>query len=129
ITCTVTQGAGVTATFAATPASCSGANNGTITVTPGGGNFPYQYSLNGGTLQSSNIFSGLVAGNYTVRVVDVNGCNISFPVTINPGVPLNATISKTNVSCNGSVDGTITVNVLTGAAPYQYSLDNITWQI
>jgi len=124
----LTQGAGVTATFATTPTSCSGANNGTITVTPGGGNFPYQYSLNGGPLQSSNIFNGLAAGSYTVRVVDVNGCNASFPVTINPGIALNATVTKTNVSCNGAADGTITVNVSSGSAPYQYSLDNVTWQ-
>jgi gliding motility-associated-like protein len=127
-TITITQGAGVTATFATTPTSCSGANNGTITVTPGGGSFPYQYSLNGGPLQSSNIFSGLAAGNYTIRVVDVNGCNSTYPVTISPGVALNATISKTNVSCNGVADGTITVNISTGTPPYQYSLDNITWQ-
>ena len=125
---TITQGAGVTATFATTPASCSGANNGTITATPGGGNFPYQYSLNGGPLQGSNVFSGLAAGNYTVRVVDVNGCNASFPVTINPSAALNATISKTNVSCNGGANGTITVLITNGTPLYQYSMDNVTWQ-
>ena len=85
-TITITQGTGVTATIATTPTSCSGINNGTITVTPGGGSFPYQYSLNGGPLQSSNVFNGLAAGNYTIRVVDVNGCNSTYPVTINPGL-------------------------------------------
>jgi hypothetical protein len=124
---TITQGAGVTATFATTPTSCSGTNNGTVTVTPGGGSFPYQYSLNGAPLQSSNVFSGLAAGNYTIRVVDVNGCDSTYPVTINSGIALNATISKTNVSCNGAADGTITVNVSTGTPPFQYSLDNVTW--
>jgi gliding motility-associated-like protein len=124
---TITQGTGVTATIATTPTSCSGINNGTITVTPGGGNFPYQYSLNGGPLQSSNVFNGLAAGNYTIRVFDVNGCNSSYPVTINPGAALNAIISKTNVSCNGAADGTITVTVTSGTQPFQYSLDNVTW--
>jgi hypothetical protein len=109
-TITIIQGTGVTAAIATTPTSCSGVNNGTITVTPGGGNFPYQYSLNGGPLQNGNVFSGLAAGNYTIKVVDVNGCNSSYPVTINAGVALNATISKTNVSCNGAADGTITVD-------------------
>jgi gliding motility-associated-like protein len=126
-TITITQGTGVTATIATTPTSCSGINNGTITVTPAGGNFPYQYSLNGGPLQSSNVFNGLASGNYTIKVVDVNGCNSTYPVTINPGIALNAIVSKTNVSCNGAADGTITVNVLTGTPPYQYSLDNIAW--
>jgi hypothetical protein len=82
-TITITQGTGVTATIATTPTSCSGINNGMITVTPGGGSFPYQYSLNGGPLQSSNVFSGLAGGNYTIKVVDVNGCNSTYPVTIN----------------------------------------------
>ena len=123
----ITQGGNVTATFASTPTSCSGVNNGTITVTPAGGSFPYQYSLNGGPLQSSNVFNGLAAGNYTIRVVDVNGCFYTNSVTITPGVPLNATITKTDVSCNGAANGTITVNVSTGTPPYQYSLDNVTW--
>ncbi|HEX3165624.1 MAG TPA: gliding motility-associated C-terminal domain-containing protein [Chitinophagaceae bacterium] len=124
---TITQGTGVTATIATIPASCSGISNGMITVTPGGGNFPYQYSLNGGPSQSSNVFSGLAAGNYTIKVVDVNGCSATYPVNINPGIALNATISKTNVSCNGAANGTITVDVSTGTPPYQYSLDDVTW--
>ena len=127
-TITITQGGNVTATFATTPTSCSGANNGTITVTAGGGSFPYQYSLNGGPLQNSNVFSGLAAGNYTIRVVDVNGCFFTNSVTINPGAALNATVSKTNVNCNGAANGTITVLVTNGTPPYQYSLDNVTWQ-
>jgi hypothetical protein len=82
---TITQGAGISALFGTTPTSCSGANNGSIVVMASGGSLPYQYSLNGGPLQSGNVFSGLAAGNYSIRVVDVNGCNASFSVTINPG--------------------------------------------
>jgi gliding motility-associated-like protein len=127
-TINVTQGAGVNATFATTPTSCSGASNGTITVTPIGGTAPYQYSLNGGPLQGSNVFSGLAAGNYNVRIIDVNGCNVSLPVTVSPGTPLNATVVKTEVSCNGGANGSITINISNGAPPYQYSLNNVTWQ-
>jgi len=125
---TITQGAGISAIFGTTPTSCSGANNGSIVVMASGGSLPYQYSLNGGPLQNGNVFSGLAAGNYSIRVVDVNGCNASFSVTVNPGTPLNATVTKTNVSCNSAADGTITVNITNGTAPYQYSLDNTTWQ-
>jgi len=125
---TITQGANVTATSNTTPTSCSGISNGTITVFASGGTLPYQYSINGGALQASNVFTGLAAGTYSVKVVDVNGCFTSLSITVNPGAPLNATVTKTNVSCNGGSNGSITVNVSNGTAPYQYSLDNITWQ-
>ena len=125
---TITQGAGVSAVFGTTPTSCSGMNNGSIIVIASGGTLPYQYTLNGGSLQSSNVFSGLGAGTYSIRVVDANGCNSTYSVTVNPGAPLNATVVKTNVTCNGAADGIITINISGGAPPYQYSLDNITWQ-
>lgn len=127
-TVTLTQGAGVTANFSTTPTSCSGANNGTITVTPGGTNFPYEYSLNGGSYQSGNIFSNLAQGNYSISVRDVNGCSNNFSVTVNAGTPLNATISKSNVTCYNGINGSITINISSGTPPYQYSLDNVTWQ-
>jgi len=47
--------------------------NGSITLTAAGfGNL--SYFLNGGTPQSSNEFTGLIAGTYTWRVEDENGC-------------------------------------------------------
>lgn len=49
----------------------------TITATANGGTPPYQFSLNGGTLQSSGIFTDLPAGEYTVMAVDDNGCTVS----------------------------------------------------
>ncbi len=125
---TITQGTGPTATFTTTPTSCSGSNNGTITVNASGGSLPYQYTINGGAPQLSNLFTGLAAGTYNIRVIDANGCNTSYPVTVNPGMPLNATITKTDVSCNGGANGTITVSISNGTAPYQYSLNNTTWQ-
>lgn len=39
-----------------------------------GGVGPYQYAINGGAYQSSNVFSTLKPGNYNVAIQDVNGC-------------------------------------------------------
>jgi gliding motility-associated-like protein len=127
-TITITQGGGVTATITTTPTACTGISNGTITVNAAGGILPYQYSLNGGPLQASNVFTGLAAGIYSIRVIDANGCFNQYSVTVNPGASLNATVTKTNVTCNGAADGSIVVNVSNGTVPYQYSLDNINWQ-
>lgn len=57
----------------ATKTVCPGGN--TITVTASGGVPPYRYSINGGTsFTSSNIFTNLRAGLYSVVVIDSNGC-------------------------------------------------------
>ncbi len=69
----VTQPAALTISTSGTNAT--GCNSlGTITATAGGGMGNYQYSINGGSYQTSNVFTGLYAGTYTVTVRDGNGC-------------------------------------------------------
>lgn len=106
-----------------TAASC-GLNNGSITVTPNGGVGPYQYSLDGVTWQSSNVFSGLASGTYTVYVKDsgptcTSNNTVTVPVTSN----LLATTSITNAACTGQNNGTITVSAVGGTGPYTFSID------
>lgn len=48
----------------------SGVDNGTITVVVSGGTAPYLYSINRGTQQASNQFTGLPTGKYLVQVLD-----------------------------------------------------------
>lgn len=61
-------------------ASCS-ENDGQIILTATGGTEPYTYDLSGMT-NSSGIFPGLPADNYTVGVLDANSCNIFQSVTV-----------------------------------------------
>jgi gliding motility-associated-like protein len=125
----VPQGPPLAVTIQTTSTSCSGANNGTITVTPINGRPPYKYSLNGGPFQLSNVFTNLAAGNYTIHVIDVSGCDVNnVPAQVLQGQPLNATTTQTNVSCNGGNNGNITVTVNNGVAPYQYSLNGVNYQ-
>src|SRR5688572_22264194 len=56
-----------------------GADDGRIEVVASGGTGSYQYSLDGGALQSSPIFENLSAAGYTVTVVD-NECSQSQEV-------------------------------------------------
>lgn len=55
--------------------SCHGDQDAFIHITQvNGGTSPYQYILNNGTPSDSPNFDQLAAGDYTVDVVDVNGC-------------------------------------------------------
>jgi gliding motility-associated-like protein len=119
----VAAGPGITATSATTPASCSGASNGTITVNPTSGSAPYQYQLNAGAFQPLNNFTGLAAGPYTVIVRDANNCTGTFNITVPSASGVAATATTAATTCAAATNGTITVNVSAGTAPYQYSLD------
>ena len=50
--------------------------DGLIEIAVSGGNRPFKFSLNGGTFELSNVFSGLKAGTYSVKVLDLK--NTSF---------------------------------------------------
>lgn len=102
----------------ASPISC-----GTIAVTVGGGTAPYTYDIGQGP-QSSNIFSGLTPGSYSVIVKDNNGCTKTADVNVTLGNGITGiTISTGNPTCDLQ-NGTIAIGtVLGGTSPYQYSVD------
>lgn len=59
--------------------SCPGDPTGELTAIATGGTAPYRYKLQSQTeFQTINSFSGLLPGNYTLTVVDANGCEISI---------------------------------------------------
>jgi gliding motility-associated-like protein len=136
--CTATQSISLTnpsiITFSVsgtTPSSCTAAN-GTLTVTPAiGGAGGFQYSINNGsTFQSSNNFTGLAAGSYTVIAQDANGCQSTTTGTVTSTNALTGTITaQTPVSCYGGSNGTVTVSGNGTVAPYAYAIDNGTPQV
>jgi large repetitive protein len=105
---------------ASTNVSCNPGNNGTATVTAGGGtpNYTYLWAPNGGTNATG---TGLSAGIYTVTVTDANGCTATATVTITEPTPLTATMGiPTNVSCSGGNNGSATVTANGGTPAYTY---------
>jgi gliding motility-associated-like protein len=60
---------------------CNETTFGSITIENFGGQSPYTYSI-GDAFQSSNVFTNLGAGNYTITVKDVNGCQYSTTTNI-----------------------------------------------
>jgi gliding motility-associated-like protein len=113
------------ATITSTNITCFGDNNGTASVSVAGGVPPYLYQWNDPAAQTTQTVSNLAAGTYTVTVTDANNCQTTEPVEIHePEFMLVVSESKTDVNCFGGSDGTATVNVSGGQAPYLYQWDD-----
>lgn len=125
----VGQPTDVTQTLDSVDASCANVFDGSITVTASGGTPGYNYSLNGGPLQPSNVFNGIGAGSYLVYVYDANSCLDTARISINNNYIISVAIdSQANVSCVGANDGSFTVRVNGGIPPYTYSINGATYQ-
>ncbi len=96
--------------------SCNGAIDGSFDVSVQGGTMPYAYDWN--TLDTTQDLSGIGQGYYSVVITDANGCTVSVGDSIVQPDVLTASISTTDVLCNGGTDGTVTVNVAGGSGPY-----------
>jgi gliding motility-associated-like protein len=101
-----------------TGVSCFGSSNGTVTVTGSGGNSPYEYSLNGGTFQTSGTFSGLAVNSYSISVRDANLCSVNVPVTITQPSVMVVTHTEEDATCRGNTDGSIIITATGGTPPY-----------
>ncbi|BDW92381.1 hypothetical protein MACH07_12130 [Flagellimonas marinaquae] len=104
----------------------------TITATATDGTPAYQYQLEddlGGiitTFQTSNVFTGLAAGDYVIRARDINLCEDTTNITIDP--PATIAFNLTPTLCySGNNDGSIQVDVTDGNGTYQFSLNGGAW--
>jgi large repetitive protein len=134
-TCVITDANGCTKTVSTTiteptamalsethvDANCN-LSNGSATVSVAGGLGPYTYSWSTAPVQTTATATALAANTYAVVVTDANMCTQSLPVTVANLAGPSATVSSSNnVSCNGQNDGSATVVVSGGTAPFTYS--------
>jgi hypothetical protein len=126
----ITEPAVLNATVTPTDVTCFGANDGIITITsPSGGYGTYQYTINGGTTWAGiGNFTNLAPSTYNVQIRDA--ANQACVIILNPALIitqpaiLSATTSKTDVSCFGGSDGSITISSPTGGyGTYEYSIN------
>jgi gliding motility-associated-like protein len=106
-----------------TSSSTCGNNNGSITATATNGTAPYQYALGTGAYSSNNVFTGLAAASYTVKVKDATA-RVATANTIvsNIAGAQIAAADTTPTSCSNNT-GTINVLAQAGTTPYLYSID------
>lgn len=72
---------------------------------------------NGATTQN---ISNVAVGSYSCVIKDANSCEVKKSAYIGSRSPLQLGFSTTNASCIFTADGTATVNVYGGTAPYTY---------
>ncbi|MGD1848079.1 MAG: hypothetical protein ACFB10_22010, partial [Salibacteraceae bacterium] len=85
---------------------------------------PPPYSLswsNGGT---TDTISGLAVGTYTVTVTDAVGCTYVDSVNVGSPAPVVASVTITDITCNGLTDGTADGAATGGTTPYSYAWSN-----
>lgn len=114
----------IEAVITKTDVSCDGSCNGTADIVVTGGVEPYTYDWGvpfPGSGEGTPNVMGLCAGPWHVDVTDDWGCTVTFTTIINEPTPVTIdTESSTDVSCLGDSDGTATVIVSGGTAPYTY---------
>lgn len=99
---------------------------GEIEIAASGASGSAQYSLNYTVWQSSNIFSGLSAGTYTVYVKDSQNCVATqYNVVVGNGACglVIDSFEKSDVTTNNGTDGTASIVATTTASNVQYSLN------
>ena len=119
---TITQPTQLTTDVTTTNVNCYGGNNGTASVSVGGGTPPYLYMWNNGSTQNS--LSNLTSGNYQVTVTDNKGCSKISNLNISQPSELSISFSITTYPNCGSNNGGVSSSVLGGTPPYTYSWSN-----
>lgn len=108
---------------------CDDSADGSIGAHITGGVAPYSVSWSGphGSLGIGQNLAQIGAGTYTAVVTDALGCTASAIETLSGPTNLEATASATvlpggtNISCANAADGSITLAISGGTAPYQVS--------
>ena len=65
-----------------------------------------------------------IAGVYRIEVTDSKGCTVSGTATLTAATNPTITYTATAVVCYGANDGTISLTISGGTAPYKVKLDN-----
>ncbi|WP_306351228.1 T9SS type B sorting domain-containing protein [Flavobacterium sp. '19STA2R22 D10 B1'] len=108
--------------------NCAGNNNAVIVATATGGLGNYSYILLNASNavvagpQASGIFTGLVSGQYIVKVDSGDCTQNSTTITITEPVALVAVPVISNIKCNGETNGSIKINATGGTGTIMYAI-------
>ena len=101
-----------------TAATCFGGTDAAIDITVSAGTPSYSYNWSNGSLTQD--ISGIVAGTYTVTIVDINNCSVSASYVVSQATVVTSAGTVTNVLCNGGATGSINITPSGGNGTYTY---------
>lgn len=105
---------------AITDVQCNGTATGSGNVTASGGTGPYTYSWSPGGFTAQQVDT-LLAGTYNIQVVDANGCMTNATLIIGEPSLIQTGVTLINdISCNGASDGSASLSITGGIAPYSF---------
>ncbi len=106
-----------------TDVNCANACDGTAQVAPTGGtgSFTYDWEPGAPAGDGTSAVTGLCAGDYTITLSDVNGCDTTLLFTINQPPPILPNATHVDATCGNACDGTATVAPTGSAGPFGYS--------
>ncbi len=113
--------------------SCYGLADGVINLDVTGGNggayTGYLYSINNSAYTANSNYTGLIAGNYAIKVKDGRGCVVAETVELKQATaPLALTVTKVDdLPCGANPTGKISVEAGGGLEPYTYAINNGGW--
>ena len=99
---TIIEPSEITATYSVTNVTTLGGNDGAIDLIASGGVAPYLYYWSTSPTQTTEDISNLIAGIYTVWIVDVNNCYI--------GVDIDVVEDLSNQSCSEDAPANLLVS-------------------
>jgi len=118
--------------------SCNAApaNQGEITLKVKDGYAPYKFVVKnaGGTViqtaqnvpaNNTATYKTATPGAYTIEITDSKGCMVAGNATLTSAVAPTVTASTTTVGCYGANNGTISLTISGGKAPYKVFLDGV----
>ncbi len=101
-------------------------DDGEITVTGSGGTGTYSYTISPNPVSislTSNVFSGVPSGTYTVTITDTTTlCSEDVTIVLSSAITPTVTTSPTPVTCFGDNNGSFEMNVSGYSGAYTYEV-------
>ena len=117
-TITITQPSPLSNFSSISYVTCSGFNNGSISINPSGGIGPYTYLWSTG--DTTQFLLNIPSGQYFVSILDSNNCIALDTIMMLQPNQFNDSSSIIIPSCYGYNDGSVSVFASGGTAPYNY---------